>query len=654
MGMRFLLKAFTRNFHFSARRNLVPRTPNLRRLFSEKSSIEQLKFKAAEAEEQYGENSVHLISPYNMLGLAYRNQNDFSQAIEYFSKAIQLAEQELGKDNQELSVGYSNLANTYRSIGEAQKAIECHLKALRIDKLYCESNDKKIGMTYNNIATLYGDIGEFQKAMEYLELARPSMLQNQEEVDPNVATYFLNLGVLSRDKGASESLELIEKAKDIFEKLGPEHDLEKAECYVHAGLAHWTTQNYSEAAKCLKQAIAIREKSQEQDNILADWLNRLGTLYSNTGQPDLALKVFNKAIQRSKENPELWVYYNNIGNAYRFMGEPQKAEENFNQAMEIASQTFGETSKEYAMALDNLSSFFHAERKLKTALKHAQKALEIKESIKANNLDIVMSYNNIGSVFHKQEQNEKAKEYIEKARSLMEKGEVKDDAFLVNVLNNLGQVYRDAQQNSQALECFNQALQIAERIYGPNHISMAEINANLGVLMTTTEDYDKALEYHQKAVDISRAQAETDLQTALYLDFLGDAYRSKMGFEKAVEIHQKALQIRRELVGENHFLVGLSYHNLAYDYKYQRNFDRAIEFHDKGVSNYTKTYGKMHPYVAGSYVLMGETYEMKGEVREAVRYYQEAQKMFRKIYGGDSEVTQKLQERIENLQKGTS
>ena len=654
MRLRSFLNGFSRNFAVLSAKRIKPFTHKVpqTRYFSNNTVIEQLKADAANAEKEHGKESEQLATTYNLLGAAYRDVSDMQQAIDCFEKAIKIAEAALGKDHFELTVSYNNLAHTYRIAGLKEKAIENHQKALDIETQTLSQDDPKIGLTLNNLGTLHGDLGNTQKAMEYFEKAYPIMKHRELENDPVVGTFFLNYGTLKkRFAEASEVFECFETARQVFERCGEENKLDLAQSYVHLGLAKWNYGAREEAQKHLEKAIQIREQK-SQDLVLADWCNKLGTLLNNSGNFEGAIFNFTKAIKlsESQKNPESWMYHNNIGNAYRAKSDIPNAQSNLEEALKLASENYGELSKPCFITLENLSAFYNSQNNFEAALEAIEKALTIRKSIEPQNLnDIATGHYNAGSICYKQGNFEKAKEHFQSAKELIKNFENRREDVYINVLSNHALNLKELKDFDTAKKSLFEAVSVASRAFGEKHISVAELYNNLGLLHVDLEDYDKAVDYHSRSVELAEEVLGRDLQTAQYLDFLGDAYRTKLDFDSALESHGRALEIRMEKVGNNRFIIGASYHNLAHDYKFKGKLQDAMELHKRALEIYIEALGENHPYVGGSYVLIAEVSELLQQKQEALQNLSKAKEILSSVYDSSTEVIQEINNKIQKL-----
>lgn len=107
-------------------------------------------FKALDIRKQLG-NKNEIAKSYNSIGSFYSKQKDYTSAINYYRKSLNISLEIKSKKGKAISL--HNIANVYIEQGLCDKAKKLHYKALRIKK---ELNLKKeIALSYKSIGRLY-------------------------------------------------------------------------------------------------------------------------------------------------------------------------------------------------------------------------------------------------------------------------------------------------------------------------------------------------------------------------------------------------------------------------------------------------------------------------------------------------------------------
>ncbi|CAF3506176.1 unnamed protein product [Rotaria sp. Silwood1] len=96
---------------------------------------------------------------------------NFSTALSYFQRALQIRQKSLPSNHPYLAITYNNIGGVYRSIGDCSTAISYFEKALEIQQKSLASNHPNLAMTYNNIALVYQSMEDYLTAISYYERA---------------------------------------------------------------------------------------------------------------------------------------------------------------------------------------------------------------------------------------------------------------------------------------------------------------------------------------------------------------------------------------------------------------------------------------------------------------------------------------------------
>ncbi|MFH1283086.1 MAG: tetratricopeptide repeat protein [bacterium] len=169
-------------------------------------------------------------SEHNRHAIAYKEKEEYQNAIEEYKKIIELRP---GYAN-----GYNDIGVLYKEIGEYDKAISAYKSAIALNpnytdahnnlgNVYLELNDKSSALyeytqavnlnpdyaeAHNNMANLYYFSGDYEKAVE--------KYKDAIKIDPNLTAAHINLGVVYFKQGNySEALNELE----IAEKQEPEN-----------------------------------------------------------------------------------------------------------------------------------------------------------------------------------------------------------------------------------------------------------------------------------------------------------------------------------------------------------------------------------------------------------------------------------------------
>lgn len=150
----------------------------------------------------------------NYIGVAYRNQGDYSTASEYYFKALRLAE--LSKNYEQIGYSQINIGNIYLYQKNYTEALNFFYAALKVaDKT---QDIKMQAYVYLNIGRAYRAKEEFEKAIEYY--LKTLKLRERLNDKPGIATSLADIGEVYRlQKNYPKAIEYFEQALVNFEAL---------------------------------------------------------------------------------------------------------------------------------------------------------------------------------------------------------------------------------------------------------------------------------------------------------------------------------------------------------------------------------------------------------------------------------------------------
>ncbi|CAF1565833.1 unnamed protein product, partial [Adineta steineri] len=162
---------------------------------------------------------------YNQLGLIKYDQSDYTKAVLYHKKAIEIKGKMLSPDDPLLAISYSNIGMAYGEMGEYAKAVSFYEKALEIEQKRLSPDDPSLAKTYTNIGGMYCNMEQYLKALPFfekdLEICQKTLPSNH----PELATPYNNIGfVYENIQQYQKALLYFEQAQDILERsLPPNH-----------------------------------------------------------------------------------------------------------------------------------------------------------------------------------------------------------------------------------------------------------------------------------------------------------------------------------------------------------------------------------------------------------------------------------------------
>ena len=82
----------------------------------------------------------------------YDSLGEYSQAKEFYEKALTILKKIFGEDHADVATSYSNLASVFDRLGEYNQGKDLHEKALIIRKKIFGEDHADVATSYNNLA----------------------------------------------------------------------------------------------------------------------------------------------------------------------------------------------------------------------------------------------------------------------------------------------------------------------------------------------------------------------------------------------------------------------------------------------------------------------------------------------------------------------
>ncbi|CAH3189100.1 unnamed protein product, partial [Porites lobata] len=508
---------------------------------------------------------------YSTQGNVYSDLGQYSEAKEYYEKALIIRKEIYGEKHGELAASYNNLGAVYRDLGQYSEAKEYYEKALIIRKEIYGEKHGDVAASFNNLGIVYRNLGQYSEAKEYYEKALIITKEIYGEKHGDVAASYNNLGIVYKELGQySEAKEYYEKALIITKEIYGEKYGGVAASYNNLGIVYRNLGQYSEAKEYYEKALIITKEiyGEKYGGVAASYNNR-GAVYSDLGQYSEAKEYYEKALIIRKEiygekHGDVAASYNNLGIVYSDLGQYSEAKEYYEKALIITKEIYGEKHGDVAASYNNLGIVYSDLGQYSEAKEYYEKALIItKEIYGEKHGDVAASYNNLGIVYSDLGRYSEAKEYYKKALIIRKEIYGEKHGYVAASYNNLGAVYRDLGQYSEAKEYYEKALIITKEIYGEKHGDVAASYNNLGIVYNDLGQYSEAKEYYEKALIIRKEiYGEKHGDVAASYNNLGAVYRDLGQYSEAKEYYEKALIIKKEIYGDQHALTERTFRNL--------------------------------------------------------------------------------------------
>lgn len=415
----------------------------------------ETEFKEAVRLQPYSEEAV------TTLAYLYNEQGDSTRAAKLLSTI---------PDSERSARLYLALGYTYEQQKDYKNAIAAYRKAVELDR---DNLDAMRGLAQNLMES-----GQTEAALQ--------QYQTIVDADPQDAESYMRIAEIQRRSGNyDQALEMLKKAQNYVQ--------DSQRVPYNMAVVYHAQGRFDEAIQVLQDLVQKSEKpggaynSGERNN-RAIFIERLGTIYRDTGKYELAVATFRKMFELGDEN---------TSRGYQEIVETYRDAKMWPQATAAA--------KEGVARLPN-------DRNLKLTLA-AQIAdtgntdegiNQVKAMLKGNAEDREL-YLTLAQISSRAKRYKEAEEYVEKAVLLSTKPEEQQYAWFV-----LGSIYERQKKYEPAEEMFKKAL-------GDDQRNAMVLNYLGYMLADRGVRLEEALDYIKKAVQL-------DPQNGAYLDSLGWAY----------------------------------------------------------------------------------------------------------------------------------
>ncbi|MFK7952655.1 MAG: tetratricopeptide repeat protein [Ekhidna sp.] len=408
---------------------------------------------------------------YNNLGFVYLKLFEPQTAENYLELAITSHEKLSPRNYRDYAAVLQNLGVLYLEMADfdlAKSYIEQSLKALE----NANSSELEMAIARTKLALLYEETGYFNLALEIYQECYNSLLEKGVQLSPDFAETCSHMGrILIRNGKIKEAEDYINQSTTIYEQLGKDYDVQRAESLESLALFYEQIGRYGEAEGILLESLEIKKTiPYESDILIIETLNDLGILYDN-------------------------------------LGNFAKAQDMFNQVIEKCEQTVGITHQFYATAKNNLATIAIREGRFDEAKEMLLAALKSYQNLYGNDHPLCANtMNNLARVERSLGNYQMAESYYLQVLTIDEKFFGRKHPDYATTLINIGVMYSSMGREMEAESFYLESLDIRKEVLGENHPEYGNALDHLGLHSMALGNEVKAEEYFRKAIEIQIKQ----------------------------------------------------------------------------------------------------------------------------------------------------
>lgn len=411
---------------------------------------------------------------YNHLGFLYYSLLDPFEAERYLNLSI-LYHEEAGIPNQrDYAKALLNMGVLYLDQVEFDLARQYIQKSIEIlEKL--PNAGAQYWIARSKLGFVYEEAGSYTLALSIYNESYEQLVASGNDLSPDFAEICMHKGrILIFTGDPEEGEKFINLSTTIYESLGPDFAVQRAESLEHLAIFYERMGRYDEAEQTLLTVLKLKRSiPDEADILIIETLNDLGIMYHQLGQYEKAKEMFNEVVAECEENvgtdhPFYATAKNNLGALAIAEGNFVDARDMFNAALATYKMKFGESHPYYANALNNLA---RVERKL-------------------------------GNTYL-------AEQYYREVLKIDERIYGKDHPDYATTLINLGILCSANNRESEAAKYYEEAVQIRAKVLGVKHPAYGSALEYMGMHALAIGNHLDAEKYFSESIKIQIERIHT-------------------------------------------------------------------------------------------------------------------------------------------------
>jgi tetratricopeptide (TPR) repeat protein len=343
---------------------------------------------------------------------------------------------------------------------------------------------------------------------------------------------------------------LCDNIRDNAEQVGSLNNW-TAHCFENIG-------DYKQAVKYFKQAIAIAEALQNQNDTNA-YNNNLANVYKYLGRYEEAATLLEIALQAAKNNfgenhPTVATRQSNLANVYGDLGRYEEAATLLEIALQSDLNNFGENHPTVATRQSNLANVYKDLGRYEEAATLLEIALQSAiNNFGENHPTVATRQSNLATVYRNLGRYEEAATLLEIALQSDLNNFGENHPTVATRQSNLALVYQNLGRNEEASTLLEIALQADLNNFGENHPTVTTRQSNLALVHSNLGRYEEAATLLEIALQSAINNfGENHPTVATCLNNLASVYFQTKDFQRAIECFEKAYLIFLNHFGENH------------------------------------------------------------------------------------------------------
>eukprot|EP00542_Grammatophora_oceanica_P019146 CAMPEP_0194027342 /NCGR_PEP_ID=MMETSP0009_2-20130614/1503_1 /TAXON_ID=210454 /ORGANISM="Grammatophora oceanica, Strain CCMP 410" /LENGTH=765 /DNA_ID=CAMNT_0038666377 /DNA_START=7 /DNA_END=2304 /DNA_ORIENTATION=- len=256
---------------------------------------EVVKLKAATS----GQQSMPVVATLHELASAYEQAGNYSKAVKPLKKAYAACTQLKGEDSEEATNALEKIARNYKAQKDKERTAAAYLGVLRGRKASVGLSHPRVADAYFQLGMALSDTGQADKAIKCMKQALAIYVgegKNMRDVGM-IANVMREMALIHKKKGQlGDALKMLKQELTIRNKMGDQHQCEKAKTYYHLGNVEQSQRNTVKALNYLMESLSIYEKLKDSSSMdFANTLYSTGQVFDSSRHPERAKEAYVEA-----------------------------------------------------------------------------------------------------------------------------------------------------------------------------------------------------------------------------------------------------------------------------------------------------------------------------------------------------------------------
>lgn len=507
--------------------------------------------KSLEIKKQRYDIKDNLAPHMHNLAVCYLELNRSQEAEEILSQCVSSPEETM-EEPYRLATATHNLASVYHKLRKYQKSQELFLKALSISTRAFGNDSIEVAHVIYGLSSLNYSTNDFIEAEKTCLRALNIRRKIYTDGHPDVASCLqLLANIYIKTEKFFEAKPLIFEALTWSKEFFGETHLHTAELLTLLAQVLYFEEKYEEAEETWLKILKIQEDLLSTSNsIIANTCVNIGRFYyyikSFEHAETYSLKAKDIYLQHfGSENKEIAVVNYNLAAIKYNQGLVKEARPLLFSSFSNLAHLLGFDNPKTASCFIELLRFCHENNESLDQIENWQSMLSaIEKSPNSKHLDLGRIYTSIGGCYCNQKQYLKAKPYFEKALSVDETIYGKDNIKTCSSLGDVAKTYSQTGNITEAKQIWYRLLSIKEKFYGSQNLETATTLYEIGIFQTENKNYKEAETYFYRSLNIRKTLlGEKDSLVAKSLNALGVVFFENKDYDKAKQFYNRSLEI---------------------------------------------------------------------------------------------------------------